>query len=260
METDIDMMMAAFGVRGEVFETSAGDAFDLVLKSDALWLRTTSDATPEMVGARADVTRLRLVLDASRRFDAGAGATLTPSIDAGIRRDAGDAEEGTGLEVGAGLRYQAGGIGIEGAVRGLLAHEDTDYREWGASGAIRIDPGAGGRGLSLSVAPAWGNAASGAQRMWSARDVAGLAPGDDFEATSRLETELGYGLSAPRGLGTVTPYTGLTLSAGAERTWRAGARWKISEATSLSLEGTREERGPDETPTGALTLRASIRF
>ena len=260
METDMDMMMAAFGVRGDVLETSAGDAFDLVLRSDALWLRATADATSEMVEAQADVTRLRLVLDASRSFEAGTGATLTPSIEAGVRRDAGDAEEGTGFEVGAGLRYQAGGISIEGALRGLLAHEDTDYREWGASGAIRIDPGAGGRGLSFSVAPAWGNAASGAERMWSARDAAGLAPGDDFEATSRLEAELGYGLRGPRGLGTVTPYTGLTLSAGADRTWRAGARWKISQTMSLSLEGTHEERGADETPAGAITLRASIRF
>ena len=260
METDIDMMMAAFGVRGDVLETSAGDAFDLVLKSDALWLRATSDATSEMVEAQADVTRLRLVLDASRSFEAGTGATLTPSIEAGIRRDGGDAEEGTGFEVGAGLRYQANGISIEGAVRGLLAHEDTDYREWGASGAIRIDPGAGGRGLSFSIAPAWGNASSGAERMWSARDAAGLAPGDDFEATSRLEAELGYGLRAPRGLGAITPYTGLTLSDGGARTWRAGARWKLSQAMSVNLEGTREERGGAEGAANAMMLRASVRF
>ena len=33
------------------------------------------------------------------------------------------------------------GLTIEGAVRGLLAHEDSDYQEWGASGSLRIDPG-----------------------------------------------------------------------------------------------------------------------
>ena len=168
--------------------------------------------------------------------------------------------EGTGFEVGAGLRYQANGISIEGAVRGLLAHEDTDYHEWGASGAIRIDPGASGRGLSLSISPAWGNASSATERMWSARDAAGLAQGDEFEAKTRFETELGYGFRAPRGLGLITPYTGLTLSDGDSRTWRGGARWKLSDATSLSLEGTREERGGNEAPSDALMLRASIRF
>ena len=42
IKTDIDMRMAAVGVHGTVLETSSGDAVDLVLKTDALWLRTTS--------------------------------------------------------------------------------------------------------------------------------------------------------------------------------------------------------------------------
>ena len=260
IKTDIDMTMAAAGIRGDVLKAEAGDAFDLVLKSDALWLRTTSDATPEMVAATADVTRLRLIVDASRSFETGAGGTLTPSIEAGIRRDGGDAEEGTGFEVGAGLRYQGAGITIEGNVRTLIAHDEAAYKEWGASGAIRIDPGTAGRGLSLTVAPTWGNAASEAEQLWSAGNAEGLVRDDDFKAESRLNTELGYGVGAPHGLGVITPYTALTLSDGNSRIWRAGARWKVSDTTSLSLEGTREERGGDEAPSDALMLRASVRF
>ena len=45
IKTDIDMAMAAAGVRGTVLETGSGDALDLVLKTDALWLRTTSDVS-----------------------------------------------------------------------------------------------------------------------------------------------------------------------------------------------------------------------
>ena len=77
-----------------------------MLKSDALWLTTTSDATPDMAAAEATVTRLRLIIDASRGFAMGMDATLTPSIEAGVRRDAGDAEEGTGFELGTGLSYK----------------------------------------------------------------------------------------------------------------------------------------------------------
>ena len=44
------------------------------------------------------------------------------------------------------------------------------------------------------------------------------------------------------------------------RPWRGGARWKVSDATSLSLEGTHEERGGDEAPSDALMLRLSARF
>ena len=81
-----------------------------------------------------------------------------------------------------------------------------NYEEWGASASVRIDPGADGRGLSLMLAPAWGNTASGTERLWGARHAGLLAPGGAFEATSRLAAEIGYGLEAPHGLGTVTPF------------------------------------------------------
>ena len=58
----------------------------------------------------------------------------------------------------------------------------------------------------------------------------------------------------------ITPYTGLALSDGGSRTWRAGARWKLSDTTSVNLEGTREERGGDEADTNAVMLRFSARF
>ena len=260
IKTDIDMRMAAAGVRGTVLETSSGDAVDLVLKTDALWLRTTSDATAEMVGARARVTRLRLMLDASRGFEVGVGAMLTPSIEAGLRRDGGDAEEGTGFEVGAGLRYQGAGITIEGAVRTLVAHDDTAYEEWGASGSIRIDPGTAGRGLSLTIAPTWGNAASEAEQLWSARDASGLVRNAEFEAEQRLDAEVGYGFRAPQGFGLVTPYAGLALADSASRTLRTGLRWNASQSATLGLEATREENGAESAPANAIMLRAAIRF
>ena len=83
--------------------------------------------------------------------------------EVGLRQDGGDAETGTGIELGGGVRYSApaSGLTVDAKVRGLIAHKDADYREWGASGAVRIDPGASGRGLSLSVTPAWGAASGG---------------------------------------------------------------------------------------------------
>ena len=260
IKTDIDMRMAAAGVRGSVLDTSAGDAFDLVLKSDALWLRTTSDATPEMAAAKANVTRLRLLVDASRGFEVGGRASLTPSIEAGVRRDAGDAEEGTGFEVGAGLRYQGDGITIEGNIRKLVAHDDEGYKEWGASGSIRIDPGTAGRGLSLTIAPTWGSTASEAEQLWSARDPSGLVRNAEFEAEQRLDAEVGYGFRAPQGFGLVTPYAGLALADGASGTLRTGLRWKALQSATLALEATRENGGTDTAPANAIMLRAAIRF
>ena len=145
--------------------------------------------------------------------------------------------------------------------RTLIAHEDPGYREWGAGGSVRLDPGASGRGLSLSLAPVWGTPSSGVDRLWSARDAAGLAPGGEFEATRRLNAELGYGLGVPRGLGLVTPYAGLSLAEGGGRTWRTGARWQVMPGLTLGLEGTRNETANDDEPLQhGLIFRGALRW
>ena len=77
-----------------------------------------------------------------------------------MRHDGGDAETGTGVEVGGRIRYTDAGSGltVEANARKLIAHEDSGYEEWGAGGSVRLDPGASGRGLSLSLAPGVGHA------------------------------------------------------------------------------------------------------
>ena len=256
-DTGIEMQMGAVGARTKVPAPVAG--LSVVVKADALWLRLSSEEARDarggdLDGADAQVSRLRLVVEGTRSFEVG-GGTLTPTVELGLRHDGGDAETGTGLEVGGGLRYAGDGFTIEGSVRGLLAHDDSGYKEWGASGALRIEPDASGRGFSLTVAPAWGAASSAMDRLWSLRDTAGLVREDEFEAGSRLETELGYGLRAPLGAGVLTPYTGLTLSEGGARTGRLGSRWEIAPGAAFGLEASREEGGDD-----ALMLRGRLRW
>ena len=259
-KTDIDMTMAAVGLRGQVLAASAGDALDMAVRTDALWLRTSSDKTEGLEAAKASVSRLRLMIDAGRSFTTAGGATLTPTIEAGIRRDAGDAEEGVGFEIGGGLTYQGAGITIEGKVRTLVAHDDSAYEEWGASASVRIDPGNDGRGMSLTIAPTWGSAASEAEQLWSTRTAEDLVGNAQFEAESRLDAELGYGIGGPHGLGLLTPYVGLTLADGAQRTMRTGLRWKASQSATVGLEATRED-GTGEAPANhALMLRAAVRW
>ena len=92
-------------------------------------------------------------------------------------------------------------------------------------------------------------------RLWSLRDTAGLVREDEFEAGSRLETEVGYGLRAPLGAGVLTPYTGLSLSEGGARTGRLGSRWEVAPGAVFGLEASREEGGDD-----ALMLRGRLRW
>ena len=255
---EIDMQMGAIGTRGEVLSPTEDGGLSIAIKSDALWVRTTSDAVRGSDGnleaAETDVSRLRLLVEGSRSFDTG-GGTLTPTLEIGVRHDGGDAETGTGLEAGAGLRYSGNGLTIEGNVHTLIAHEENGYEEWGASGSVRIDPGTSGRGLSFSLTPSWGAASSGTERLWSVRDTSGLAQGSEFDAESRLETELGYGLGLRDGRGVVTPFAGMTLGDG--RTIRTGARWQVSPDAAFGLEAHRETG--DEAETG-LRLEARLRF
>ena len=258
--TGLRMRMGAVGARGTVVAAPAGGGFELALKTDALWMRVSSDAAGGLPGARADARRVRLVLDASRVVETAGGATLTPRFEAGIRRDGGDTGSGTGLEVGAGLRYARSAVTVEGRVRALALHEASGYEEWGASGSVRVEPSASGRGLSLTLAPAWGNASSAVERLWSLRDPGGLAANDDFEARARLDAELGYGLRGPRNVGVATPWAGLGLAREGERAWRAGARWKLAPDFTLGLEATRHEPSTNDPPEHRLMLRGALHW
>ena len=260
LRTDLDMRMGAVGIRGRVLDGSGASGIGLDLKSDAMWVQTSTDRTEGMMESEGDVSRVRLILEGERPFATEGGGMFTPSAELGLRVDGGDAETGAGLELGAGLRYLSGAVSVEGRVRGLVAHEESGYEEWGASGTVRVSPGQSGRGLTLSLTPVWGNAGSQAERLWGARDASGLEPGGEFRARARLETEVGYGLTGPRGVAVVTPYTGLSLAEDAGRTLRTGARWNLFEGAVMGLEGTRQAGRNGERGTNAVEFRTEIRW
>ena len=259
MPTDIAMRMGAVGVKGQVLDGTGASGVALNVKSDAMWVGTKSERTHDMVATEGDVTRLRLIVEGERSFEAASGATFTPSAQLGVRHDGGDAETGTGVEVGAGLRYTVGAVTIEAQARTLLAHEASGYEEWGMSGAVRVTPGASGRGLTLSIAPAWGQTGSAAERLWSAHDANALGADSEFDATRRLEVDAGYGLGLAHGRGVLTPYAGFTLGEAGTRTARTGARWQLTPDAVVGVETTRQASDAGEA-NNQLMLRAALRF
>ena len=254
MKADLSMGMAAFGMKGALL---SGAGYDLAWKGDALLVRTESDAVAGLRAARAGTRRLRLALEASREMKMG-DAVLTPSVEVGIRFDGGDAERGAGVEVGGGLRWtNSRGLTVEVRARGLLAHEESDFEEWGVGGSVALSPGAAGRGLSLRAGSSAGAAASGVDRMWSQRPAAGPSGSGDSGAGAGFEAEVGYGLDAMGGL--LTPYTGLSVSE-AGGTYRVGGRFRLGERLTMSLEGERREKDGGGEPVHGVTLRGSLRW
>ena len=265
METDTNLVMGAFGGRGILLVAPESGGFQLATRTDAMLTRTTSDSVAGMVAGEADAHRLRLVLEGSRGFAWATGRRLTPTVELGLRHDWGDAETGFGLELGGRVQYAdpALGLTIEGAVRGLLAHEDSDYEEWGASGTVRVDPGASGRGLSLTLSPTWGVASSGVDGLWSRQPTAGLAQNNRRAPAGRLNAEVGYGFT-PFDTGLLTPYAGTVLADGATRTYRVGTRLQMTSqgatGLALSLEGTRQEPAGQQPVNQGVQLKADWQF
>ena len=264
-ETGLSMRMGAIGARSEVLSAGESGGMVLAVKSDAFWVRMESEEvvterTGRMAASAGDASRLRLALQGSRAFELASGATFTPSAQVGVRHDGGDAETGTGIEIGAGVLLAVAGVAVEGTVRTFVAHEDSDFEDWGASGAIRIDPGASGRGLSLTVAPAWGSASSRVERLWSVSNARDLVRDFESEAGKRLEAEVGYGLGLTQTRGVLTPYTGLSLADGGNRAYRAGARWTLGHDTAVRLEAARQMGNGDDTPADSLALHAEVRW
>ena len=264
IETDIAMRMGALGAKGALVEAPPGGGFSFNLKSDILHVQMESDAVTgsqgSLEGAEADVVRYRLILEGARAFALAGDATLTPTFEVGLRHDAGDAETGTGLEVGGRIAYARAGIAVEGAARALVAHEESGYEEWGASGSIRIDPGAARRGLSFTLSPVWGSAGSRTGQLWGVQDTRGLAPEGEFEPTGRVETELGYGITVPHGPGVVTPYTGMSWAEEGGRTHRAGARWNLGLGAVLGLESVHQQGSGGEAGTREIRFRTELRW
>ena len=185
---------------------------------------------------------------------------LHPTLELGVRHDGGDAETGAGVELGGTVAYTgASGLSVEASARRLVAHADADYEEWGASAAVRYDPGEPGKGLSLSLAPTFGSAASGTERLWGVADARGLAPGAAFSAPGGLAHagmtlvgELGYGIESYRLRGSVTPTLGYAAQNAGGATLRLGTdyaarpKWlgfELSIGFGLQRGETREGAG-----------------
>ena len=289
--TDTSMWMAAAGARGVLVAAADAGGFELAARGDAQIVRMRSGAASggggRLAASEARTSRVRLMLEGSQRIELAGGQTLTPSLEVGLRHDGGDAETGAGIEVGGGIAWSDPefGVSAEAKAHGLLAHEDAGYSEWGMSGALRIDPGAEGRGLSLGLTSALGTESGAAERLWSLADARGLAPeGAAAELPARLGAELGYGFAVLDGRGVATPRAGWSrgesgdrlrlgqrLRLGASewsvegefgrdgRSYRAGWGWRPDDALGLSLGATRREAA-DEPAEHQIGFRLQARF
>ena len=274
---DLTMAMGAAGMRGEVLTPPPEGGLALALKGDARFTRTASEAIKDAKGgnlaaATADVWLVRTGIEGSRRFalgDDAAGLVLTPSFELGVRLDGGDAETGLGVDLGGGLAFAAPkqGVALDLQARGLVAHEASGFREWGAGASLAWDPRPStDRGLALTLRQSWGGSPTGGMEALLGREtLAGLAANDNDDTTAsagRLEAELGYGIAMFSGGFTGTPHLGVGFSEiGPDYRlgWRLTSERRGDPGFEIVLEATRREAANADAEHG-IALRGVIRW
>ncbi|KKZ10942.1 MAG: hypothetical protein TE42_09100, partial [Candidatus Synechococcus spongiarum SP3] len=255
LTADLNLWVAAGGLHG-TFMDGGNDGLTVtgktdVMVADASHGRVTGD-DGALASAQATVTRLRLGLEASQPLQLESGATLTPSLEAGLRHDRGEAETGFGLDLGGGITLSSpeGGLEAELRGRGLLFHAAEGFRDRGFSASLAWQQKPDShQGVALSLSQSAGASSSGGvDALLSAATLDGLvadANGNDDLDNQRLELKLSYGLPTFRDGFTLIPELGLGLY-DSGRDYQIG--WRLIRLTQtgsgsfeFSFDATRQE-------------------
>ena len=280
---DISLQTFAIGGNGVVWQRAANT---LRVKGEFSQSKLEVDdvKSDEPLPEEVDTSRARLSAEFTNTIALDNGARTERIVELGARHDDGDGTTGSGAELGFGLRHvDAAGLSVEGKVRALLGHSDTN--EWGISGTIKQSAGADGQGFSFAISPGYGDQASDLQQLWddglrnATNDTSTDATRD---YTARLDARIGYGItginapnwlgsgfgsgsggsagpasgSGATGTGLLTPYTALTLSDDSNR-YRLGLQWKLGNHLDLDLVGEHQDATDDD---NKILLKGEIRF
>ena len=189
---------------------AAGGGMRFAARADAAWAQLRTGTGEETIDRQvAAVNQVRAGAEVSRPLRWDNGASLSPFGELHVRRDGGAGQTGTGMEVVAGTRFAAGRVRVDAQGRLLVLHSASGYRERG----VGVTLGVRSRdrtGLSLSVSPRWGDAATGGGTLWQEhvyRRYLPKATGDAWAMDARGE----YGVRLPSG-GLLTWFGSLSQS------------------------------------------------
>ena len=267
LETGMSMAMTAAGTRGELIGSRATGGFALAFKADALWVGAATELVDGAAGrlnaSQAGVTRVRTALEGSRGFSVGGRVSLTPSVEVGLRQDGGDAETGTGMDVGGGLALtdSVTGLSLDVRMRTLVVHQADGFTERGMSLSFGWDPTPSSPlGLTARVAPSWGGSAmGGADALWRSRMAYGMGSHHMAGSGGQVNAEVGYGLPVGRFVG--TPSVGLGTSQYG-RDYRLGYRLGLLERGGLDfgldVSGTRRKSIMTPVPDHQVVTSATV--
>ena len=262
-----EITTSTVGIGGSGKVLSSGN-HSLRVKAEAFVTETefngvAGNATATLADLEVSANRVRLSLEAETQYATQNGGIATPSIELGARYDGGDGENtGTGMEVGTGLVYSnaARGMTLETHARGLFTHSGG-AEDWGVGGSVRIEPRGGGeaQGLSLTLAPAYGNTGSTVDKIWADGvgdniDGGVSTPTKNTPLTTRLNARIAYATQTTGWQ--ITPYSEMSMSKDT-RNYRVGMQWERGGRYDLNLFADREEKAGTN---HGVWLEGAVRF
>ena len=255
LKADISWTMAAVGLRSDIIvprknSTELGPLSDsglaLALTADALWARTSSNRTQDMVASDSNVTRLRFGLEGSYQITLKQGGSVTPRLEVGVRQDGGSAETGLGIELVGGLSWldPTLGLSIDLSGRTLIVHSSDDLKNQSFALAFAWDPDpATQRGPSLKFSQQWGTIALGGLDTPFGPDS--IEDVGDSENTARWQADAAWGFPIFGGTFTGSPHVGVGRASDT-RDYSLG--WRLTLAAnanapdlSFAVKATRQE-------------------
>ena len=193
--------------------------FNVALRGDAA---LASLRTDEGHGAAdsisTDVSRIRLGLESSYGSTTDQGRLIEPYGQVHLRSDAGDGENGTGIEIVGGVRLSGSKFRLEVQGRTLTMHGSDDYSESGFSILAKLNPSADGTGFSAVVTPRWGSDTVGSDILWqdnldlNSMMSYGAMPGIGNTPAMRVDAQIAYGLLITDEYFLLTPFIEVGIS------------------------------------------------
>ncbi len=228
------MMTGAAGGSYQLFSSGMGG---VRVKAEGWASRVVVDGTEKIDSVTLGMQRGKLALELTQGFRAGESHDVAFVLEGGMRYDNGDGMNGTGAELGGGVRYSNSAVGLTAEGRGrLVVSAREGYEEWGLGGMLLFDPAARGQGLSIRVTPSYGDHRSGVNQLWE-RGMTEATNGRAAGMGARVDGEVAYGIAGFHGM----PYGGFHFAGDGVRAFSSGVRYELGAGVGLRLEGTRRE-------------------
>lgn len=244
--TNVSQDSLAMGSLGDIFERDYefwGSDYRTVvtLKAEMMYTSMDAEASDTIDEFSSRNRRLKFMVEISNSGGKASGIQHMQYFALGGRNDQGDGHGASGTLREGGFLFRTMGLTLRVDAHYLVVDE-FEPEERGIRGMLQLDPGPADKGLWMRVMPSWGSPPGLGSRFLETGFTGVMGYGiQDTTSDRRLAGEIGYGLSAFQGRGSLNVYSGVTSGSRTSSVQHLGMQMRLPPAFSFSAEGRRKE-------------------